>query len=60
MLHLIGTQFYLLYFQTFPDISQTKFEQEKQILIRCREKPEEAVSLSNFIEQFTDTDHQAK
>ncbi|XP_071177036.1 protein virilizer homolog isoform X2 [Mytilus edulis] len=45
---------------TFPDISQTKFEQEKQVLIKHREKPEEAVTLLTFIEQFTDADHHAK
>lgn len=47
--------------QTFYDISQTLFEQEKQNLIsKMREKPEEAVNILSFIEQFADLDHQAK
>lgn len=53
-------KFIVLLLQTFPDISQTKFEQEKQVLIKHREKPEEAVTLLTFIEQFTDADHHAK
>jgi hypothetical protein len=47
--------------QTFYDISQTLFEKEKQNLIsKMREKPEEAVNILSFIEQFTYLDHQAK
>jgi hypothetical protein len=43
------------------DISQTLFEKEKQNLIsKMREKPEEAVNILSFIEQFTYLDHQAK